>query len=634
MKEEFIILNENKEATHKFANGGKSWEEVKDFDNLGRIVPYPFIVLDFDSKTDSEIMLRIIEGEDLKCSVMKTTRGIHCYFRSEDPWKNFKKERLACGIYCDCKSHSKNAYTMIRRNGQDREWLQRLPEDEIQGVPAYLMPLRSGSSMFAFKGMGDGDGRNQELFNYILVLQEHGMKKDQVIQTINIINKYVFSDPLPESEIRTICRDDAFMSDDEVEKKQITGKFNHADFAKYMMSKYKILFYHDTFYIYDNGYYQQGKQIIKRKMIELFDSITKHQKAEVIDYLATQCYIDEIKLERYTVNLKNCRLNVATGKTTDHDPKYMDFNRIPVVYDPDAKCEVVDKIISKVFGGDRQLITLFHEMLGSCLIRHSKHQKAFIFVGQGSNGKSTILEMIMNWIGEENYSTIEISELTSDKFATVGLENKYVNIGDDCNSTMLRDTGTLKKIFAGQKIRVQRKGQDSYNITPYATHIFSANEIFKSRDRTDGFYRRLIFIPMLATFSPADDDFDQLIEDKLCTEEAKSHLLNLAIKGAKQLIKDGRFIEPDVVIKMLDQYKIDNTLSLQYIEDKELTAEDCLGKSCKALYDDFDAWCESNNTGHISARLFYSDIQKYFGFSKEKKQKNDGKRYFIVDLEI
>ena len=71
----YIILNDHKQATHKFKDGvgAKSWEEVRDYENIGLIVPAPFIVLDFDTKSDAEIMLNIVESLDLKCRVMKTT---------------------------------------------------------------------------------------------------------------------------------------------------------------------------------------------------------------------------------------------------------------------------------------------------------------------------------------------------------------------------------------------------------------------------------------------------------------------------------------------------------------------------------------------------------------------------------
>ena len=134
---QYIILDDKKRATHGFkgGEGAKDWKMVKDFDNVGLIVPKPFIVLDFDTKSDADIMLQIIESLDLKCRVMKTTRGIHVWFRSEEPWKNFKKTRLAIGIFSDCRSHSKNAYVKIKDSGQMRKWIRKIPFDEVEEVP-------------------------------------------------------------------------------------------------------------------------------------------------------------------------------------------------------------------------------------------------------------------------------------------------------------------------------------------------------------------------------------------------------------------------------------------------------------------------------------------------------------------
>ena len=170
---QYIILDDSKRATHKFKDGkgAKTWKEVKEFDNIGLIVPEPYIALDFDTKSDAEIMLEIVETLDLKCRVMKTTRGIHVWFKSIEPWKCFKKTRLAIGIFSDCKSHSKNAYVKIKDGGDMREWIRKCPMEEIEEVPKWLYPISNPSNKFEFKGMSDGDGRNQELFNYIVYLQ-------------------------------------------------------------------------------------------------------------------------------------------------------------------------------------------------------------------------------------------------------------------------------------------------------------------------------------------------------------------------------------------------------------------------------------------------------------------------------
>ena len=75
---QYVILDDKKRATHGFKDGvgAKTWKEVRDFDNVGLIVPKPFIVLDFDTKSDAEIMLRIVVDKRSDGSV--TVHGPPC----------------------------------------------------------------------------------------------------------------------------------------------------------------------------------------------------------------------------------------------------------------------------------------------------------------------------------------------------------------------------------------------------------------------------------------------------------------------------------------------------------------------------------------------------------------------------
>lgn len=215
MENQYIILDSSKHPAHSFKGGGKSWDEVKEFDNIAMIVPHPFIVLDFDTADDAEIMMRIVDALDIHCRIMKTDRGYHFWFRSSEQLKNFVKARLAIGIYCDRKVCNKNSYVVIKRNGKLREWLKDFPDDEVEFLPKWLTPLKTHSNSFDFKGMKSGDGRNQALFNYIVYMQDNKWTKDDILTTLEIINNYVFAQPLPPSEFNTICRDESFKDIDE-----------------------------------------------------------------------------------------------------------------------------------------------------------------------------------------------------------------------------------------------------------------------------------------------------------------------------------------------------------------------------------------------------------------------------------
>ena len=636
---QYIILN-GKTPVHGFKDGvgTKTWEEAKDFDNVAVVVPKGYVVLDFDTTSDAEIMLKIVEGLDLKCRVMRTTRGIHCWFKTsgEEP-KNFIKNRLAIGIYSDRKSGGRNAYVKIKQDGKAREWIRK--PKEIQEVPKWLSPISAPGNNFSFKGMGDGSGRNQELFNYIVYLQTKGFTREEIRETIEIINKYVFEDPLDDYEISTICRDEAFKPDDviaeQVEKAEKRASFNHVEIAEELIAEHNLINYHGTIYEYKDGYYQPCSSLGKYIREKVY-AIKNNQRNEIVSYISDMEKIpgDKIKVNPYIINCKNTRLNLITGECLPFDSSVIDLTQIPVTYDPSAYCSDLDKMLNRVFLGDREVINLFEEMIGAGLIKHSRYQKAFMLYGSGSNGKSTVLDVVRLFAGASNYSAIPLEKVT-DRFNTAELENKLFNIGDDVDNVTLKDTGTLKKLFAGNAIMVERKGETPYTIEPFATHIYSCNAIPRSFDKSDGFYRRWLFIPFNAKFTPSDPDYDPLIEEKISTDIALSYLLNIAIRGAKRLIKRGRFTEPESVKKALEEYKADNSNTLSWIEDKGLTEDYFLENATDKLYSDFTDWCKLSGikSGNVTGKkAFYKEVIAKYEFEDKPKQKSDGKRYFILKI--
>lgn len=640
---QYIILD-GKTPTHGFKDGQgtKTKEEVKDFDNVAVVVPKGYVVLDFDTTSDAEIMLNIVEALDLKTRVMRTTRGIHCWFKSpEEEPKNFIKNRLAVGIYCDRKAGGRNAYVKIKQDGKPREWIRKVKADDMEVVPKWLMPVSAPSGKFSFKDMGEGSGRNQELFNYIVYLQTKGFNKSEIRETIEIINDYVLADPLPDSEIATICRDEAFKPDDVIAEQIQKAEdkkagFSHNEFGDQLIHEFKIIELNGTLYVYEDGYYQADDRIIENKMIELYPGILQRQRTETLAYIRIKTHVNanDIRVNPYILNLKNTRLDVRNGKCLEFTPDAIEFDRIPVTYDPSAYCADLDKMLNRVFCGDREVINLFEEMLGAVLLKHNRYQKAFLFYGGGSNGKSTILDMLKTFIGSRNYSAIALEKVT-DRFNTAELENRLANIGDDIDNVVLKDTGTLKKLFSGNAITVERKGERPYTIEPYATHIYSCNAIPRSFDKSEGFYRRWLLIPFNARFSASDEDYDPMVGDKITTPTALSYLLNLGIKGAQRLIRNGKFTEPRSVKDALEAYKADNSTVLSWIEDKELTLDYFLEQPRDVAYSEFSDWCKVSGIKSsmvTGKKTFFREVAQKFDFEEKAKQKADGKRYFILKI--
>ncbi|MBN3585959.1 hypothetical protein JYB64_26560, partial [Algoriphagus aestuarii] len=93
-----------------------------------------------------------------------------------------------------------------------------------------------------------------------------------------------------------------------------------------------------------------------------------------------------------------------------------------------------------------------------------------------------------HFLGPDNYSSLALEEL-GHRFKTAELFGKLANIGDDIDSEYIHSNAVFKKLVTGETVNVERKGRDPFEFNNYAKLIFSANEMPRINDRTDGLMR-------------------------------------------------------------------------------------------------------------------------------------------------
>jgi putative DNA primase/helicase len=217
----------------------------------------------------------------------------------------------------------------------------------------------------------------------------------------------------------------------------------------------------------------------------------------------------------------------------------------------------------------------------------------------------------------------------ADPFMAAELENKIANIGDDIDAKDIIDTGTIKKLCTGESMTVHRKYGQPFVLKNYAKLIFSCNTLPRIADKSEGMYSRLMFIPFKATFTSEDEDFDPFIEDKVTTDEALSYLLNIGLRGLRRLLHNNRFTYPDVVQQSQEDYKVDNSNVLTWVEEEGLTEKDLMGDTTDKLFSAFNDWCTRNNIKYpASIRTFHKDIEDRYGLERKRIRNFDtGNRY-------
>lgn len=187
---------------------------------------------------------------NIGCSVLETDKGMHFYFKGYDLKANKIGWYTPIGVKADFKLGVKNTAEPLKINGKARKWIRQ--NEDFDPLPKWLYPTSNHRNHLS--GLQEGDGRNQKLFNYILQLQQLGMSRDEIKTTIKIINRFILSEPLPDSEIKTILRDEAFLK----ESFFIKNTFLHDKFAKFLINEHHIILIAGVSHIYKDGVYSNA----------------------------------------------------------------------------------------------------------------------------------------------------------------------------------------------------------------------------------------------------------------------------------------------------------------------------------------------------------------------------------------
>jgi len=161
---------------------------------------------------------------------------------------------------------------------------------------------------------------------------------------------------------------------------------------------------------------------------------------------------------------------------------------------------------------------LLFEIVGYTLYPRYVLNKAVMLVGSGSNGKSTYIRLLRDILGSENVASVPLQDLAGDenRFAASQLYRKLANVYPDLPSSALRATGRFKALTGEDLICADRKYKDPWCFENYAKLIFSANELPKVFDTTEGFWRRWIVVEFPNQFKPDPGFFERTFtEDEI-----------------------------------------------------------------------------------------------------------------------
>lgn len=593
-----------------------TFDEASKFECFGAVLNEGYIDISFDTKEMYNTFLDMAEAKDWKCLALPSTHGGHTYWKNTGRiTKGGKDKKLAVGLVADI--HSGSTYIPLCVHGVERFPPDYEPWDgeQIDEVPNELLPVRTNADLWQ---MGNGEGRNQELFNYILTLQSAGFDVENVREVIRTVNRFILKDPLPEDELETVLRDEAFQKP--VFFKGSTFLFDK--FAMYLVSQLHIMRINNQIHVYQNGVYLSGYSRIESEMIKLIPDLKRVHRKEVLDYLEILCSENHEAIEPTLIAFRNGLLDLRTMEMLPFSPEHIITNRIEWDYNPNAYSETLDHTLDRIACNDEQIRMLLEEAAGYTLYRRNELGKAFILTGTGSNGKSTYLSVLRNMLGKPNISSLDMKML-SDRFSTVMMFGKLANIGDDISDEFVADTSIFKKIVTGETIGAEQKGQPKFEFEPFCKLFFSANNIprmGKGRD-WDAIKRRLVIIPFNAKFTKNDPDYKPFIIDDLKTQESIEYMIRIGVDGLKRVLLSKEFTQSVKVDKEVDEYEESNNPVLAFIHECEERSYSIENNETKEVYLKYVGFCADSGLKEMSQIEFSRALCRRLGLVTVPKPK-------------
>lgn len=594
----------------------KTFERVKYSKDLFGVFDENIVMVDVDDRMSAKVIKQILDDTSTKYLWQQTDRGMHFIFH-KGKYSSYLKSKshikTALTLEVDYKVHSTDG-TKLVKEGRQRE----LIGTGLSLLPYWLLPVQTKED---FRGLKDGDGRNSLLFNYILTLARNGLQREEIKQTIKLINQYVFEEKMSDNELKAVLRDEAFPTnnqiyiynpDDPSSKKSCKLDFDM--FSKHLVDVCTICSIEDLLYFYNQGMYVKATdRYLNDRIMDNLKNSTKQMRAEVKDYILKNAPLRQGQ-DKNLILFSNGIYDIKNRTLKRFDSDLVFFNKIQTRYiENPAKSQIVDKFLDDITCNDDDVKKLLIQMVGYCLLYTNPYQKFFYLDGNGRNGKSTLFDFITYCIGISNISNLSIQNL-SDRFGVGSIRDKLINIGDDIPQGYIIDSSNLKKAVSGETILVEEKFKDKEPLNFQGKLIFSGNGIPRFEDKSDGLMRRIITIPMKAKFVDKVNR-DVNFKDKLLTKENAEYFIYLCVEQLHEVLEHG-FIEPQSVIAAKEEFKEDNDPVLQYLDENTVD-----GRQAMEVFNDYKVWCEECGYKYVGRNTFYQRCETV-GYVKKQKHYN------------
>lgn len=327
----------------------------------------------------------------------------------------------------------------------------------------------------------------------------------------------------------------------------------------------------------------------------------------------------QIMINKYKTQIVSIS-NIVTRLSVPYDD-------LSVLLEDSPELDIVNNFFNSITCSDKGIENLLYEVIGYSLFKTAKLNKGFIFKGNGRNGKSKIFRILEALLGNQ-CSHEHLQQLSGNKSGSKTtvekLERCTVNISEDQKQPKYINTSIITRLISGEPISIERKHNISFR--PYATMLFSLNEVIDFKEVGLHITDRFVVIPFNNTFTDQNGNCDVDIEHKLCKNNKVLQIIaTKAVRAFLFVLQNGKFTIPANVEAETQGYFMKCNNVVEFCNTFPIAT--FISKS--RYYLEYSRWCSQNNYEELTN----SQLGKYvlaLGYRAERYSfKGNRETYYV-----
>ena len=310
----------------------------------------------------------------------------------------------------------------------------------------------------------------------------------------------------------------------------------------------------------------------------------------------------------WTLNTPTGMVDLRTGDISSHDPDKLCTKITHAGVDSSMATPNFDHFMDKTFGGDESLKRYVMQALGFSLTGSVREHVFFFCYGTGANGKGTLLNLVMEIMGDYAAATPEglLMARQGDKHLAelVMLKGLRMAVGAETQEDRRLNEARMKNLTGGDPITADPKGGAYITFKPTHSLWLLGNHKPRIKGVDNGVWRRTRLIPF-DNIVP-DNEQDKDLNKKLWSE--RDGILAKLVEAAADWYANG-FVKCEAVERATNAYRNEEDAFGQFIDNMCVTGptEACAKVALREAYLE---WVRRSGVRELTERSMNERIKR------------------------